>query len=63
MQMILQAKQLHLDILEVRTGCAVLSNRLVRLDNPMLRSRLANVEAAVRAAEAVALPAPTPAPN
>jgi hypothetical protein len=56
--MILQAKHMQLELLEVRASTAVLMNRLVRLDNPILRMRLAQAADAVRTAEAIALPAP-----
>jgi hypothetical protein len=56
--MILQAKHMQLELLEVRASTAVLMNRLVRLDNPILRMRLAQAADAVRAAEAIALPVP-----
>lgn len=58
LQMILQAKHMQLELLEVRASTAVLMNRLVRLDNPILRMRLAQAADAVRAAEAIALPTP-----
>ncbi|KAJ9534703.1 hypothetical protein QJQ45_013054 [Haematococcus lacustris] len=41
--MVLQAQQMQMEVLEVRAQAAILQNRTVRLDNPKLLSRLADV--------------------
>lgn len=46
-----------MDLLEARVQAAMLRNRMVRLDNPVLRARIACVHAKASAA-AVALPQP-----
>ncbi|KAF5834289.1 hypothetical protein DUNSADRAFT_9112 [Dunaliella salina] len=54
--MLLQAQQMQMDVLEARTQSAVLANKLVRLDNPILRARLSAVAQQHAAATRVRLP-------
>ncbi|KAL6747158.1 hypothetical protein V8C86DRAFT_2917720 [Haematococcus lacustris] len=54
--MVLQAQQMQMEVLEVRAQAAILQNRTVRLDNPKLRSRLADVMDRYHACIAMPLP-------
>lgn len=49
-QMILEAQALRDQIMDRRVQSSILSNRLVRLDNPMLRDRIAALKAEAEAA-------------
>jgi hypothetical protein len=51
--MLLQARELEVRVADVRCGAAVLRNRLVRLDNPVTRQRMAAVAALARTVAAV----------
>ncbi|KAJ9535007.1 hypothetical protein QJQ45_029674 [Haematococcus lacustris] len=55
--MVLQAQQMQMEVLEVRAQAAILQNRTVRLDNPKLRSRLADVMDRYHAC--IAMPVPS----
>lgn len=61
-QMLLQSKQMQLDTLELRTQAAMMRNRMVRFDNPLLRTKMADVAARRDAAARVQLPAPVDMP-
>lgn len=45
MQMYVRSADLHDSVLDLKVKAAVLANRLVRLDNPMTNSRLAELDA------------------
>eukprot|EP00983_Pelagomonas_calceolata_P124947 1161163-Pelagomonas_calceolata.AAC.10 len=47
---------MQLDVLEARTQSAMLANKLVRLDNPILRARLSQVAKQHAAATRMRLP-------
>ncbi|KXZ55271.1 hypothetical protein GPECTOR_3g408 [Gonium pectorale] len=67
--MFLEAQSMRDQLMDLRVAGAVLSNRMVRLDNPMLRDRLSGLKReaaeALRISDALAvelLPPPPPAP-
>lgn len=63
LQMLLQATEMQMDVLEARVQAAVMGNKMVRLDNPMLRAKLGNVGKAHAAAASTVLPRPLHEPD
>ena len=44
MQMLLEVQQMHDDILECKVDVAISSNRLTRLDNPIVHDKLRSLK-------------------
>ena len=44
MQMLLEVQQMHDDVLEYKVDLAISSNRLTRLDNPILHDKLKSLK-------------------
>jgi regulator of replication initiation timing len=61
--MLLQAQEMQLEVLDVRVQSAMQANKMMRLDNPVLRARLEEVTMCQAAAARVALPEPWQGPE
>ncbi len=44
MQTLREVEEMHLDLMELKVGTAMLSNRIVRLDSPIVFNELARLE-------------------
>ena len=43
-----EVKEMHLDVMKLKVGVAMLSNRIVRLDSPIVFDELARLEQVYR---------------